>query len=215
MDIRYSYEVRPRRPIKIAGGVRPIVRACVVQLTKEEVKEYMKKGANVYRKFPDGTTMKITGENLNACHASKYSPNIPVVEHKSVPNPFGSVKQERGRVATPPKEENHATEIKSEDKTEAKQEPTTIEEQKVVETEVKSEEKVEETSKEVSNTNDSGIDTTEKVADNTSEVTEDAKADDVAEVMPEPVNAEVVDNKKQNNYDKQQNYKNGKNKKNN
>lgn len=67
-DIRYLYEVRPRRPVRIPGKRATLVRQSV-QLTKSEVKEYMKAGP-VYRKSVTGQLFQVTGENLDKLHRS-------------------------------------------------------------------------------------------------------------------------------------------------
>lgn len=94
-DTRYLYEVRPVRPIVIAG--KSIRRPCSIQLTKVEVLEYMKSAA-IYRRFANSEPVKVTGENLDALHQQTYNPNYKSVV--SVPT-FAVSKED---TVTPPQE---------------------------------------------------------------------------------------------------------------
>src|SRR5574344_242259 len=91
MDSRYLYEVRPLRPITISGG-KSLRRPSSMQLTKEEVKTFLKYGP-VYRKFTgeDVPPIKVTGDNLDQLHQPVYhgvtetkveEPIIPEVVNK-------------------------------------------------------------------------------------------------------------------------------------
>lgn len=64
---RYLYEVRPRKPVRIPGQRATMTRRSL-QLTKEEVKEYMKSGP-VYRKSVKGELIQVTGGTLEKLHA--------------------------------------------------------------------------------------------------------------------------------------------------
>ena len=68
MEERFLYEIRPVRPIIING--RRTRRACSLNLTKDEVKEYLA-SANVYRRFGGTDVVKVTGANLDQLHISK------------------------------------------------------------------------------------------------------------------------------------------------
>ena len=68
MEERFLYEIRPVRPIIING--RRTRRACSLNLTKDEVKEYLA-SANVYRRFGGTDVVKVTGANLDQLHVSK------------------------------------------------------------------------------------------------------------------------------------------------
>lgn len=68
MEERFLYEIRPVRPIIING--RRTRRACSLNLTKDEVKEYLA-SANVYRRFGGTDVVKVTGANLDKLHVSK------------------------------------------------------------------------------------------------------------------------------------------------
>lgn len=68
MEERFLYEIRPVRPIIING--RRTRRACSLNLTKDEVKEYLT-SANVYRRFGGTDVVKVTGANLDQLHISK------------------------------------------------------------------------------------------------------------------------------------------------
>ena len=76
MDDKYLYEVRPVKPIVIPEG-RSIKRPSSLLLSKEEVKEVMKK-ARVYRKFPDNINpVPVTGENLDELHKENFLDETP------------------------------------------------------------------------------------------------------------------------------------------
>lgn len=68
MEERFLYELRPVRPVVIGGRVSRV--PCSVNLTKDEVIEYMKK-CNVYRRFGATNLVKVTGANLDSLHVSK------------------------------------------------------------------------------------------------------------------------------------------------
>lgn len=71
---RYLYEVRPRKPVRIPGQRATLARRSL-QLTKEEVKEYLKSGP-VYRKSVKGELIQVTGGTLEKLHAQFGSWNV-------------------------------------------------------------------------------------------------------------------------------------------
>lgn len=78
---RYLYEVRPRRPVNIPGQRATMTRR-TLQLTKDEVKEYMKNGP-VYRKSTKGEIIQVTGGTLEKLHAPFGSWKAGTEAHKS------------------------------------------------------------------------------------------------------------------------------------
>src|SRR5574344_346869 len=93
-DTRYLYEVRPVKPIIISG--KSLRVPCSVQLTKEEVLEYMK-SATIYRRFAASEPIRVTGENIDVVHQQTYNPNyksvisVPTISIPKVEVPVVSV----------------------------------------------------------------------------------------------------------------------------
>lgn len=87
MSERFLYEVHPVRPFVSPDG-KQIKRACSIQLTKEEVKEYLKKGT-VYRKFSGSNTKmeRVTLSNLDSLHVRVKGEDQSVVEPTPVVEP--------------------------------------------------------------------------------------------------------------------------------
>lgn|SRR5574344_2437708 len=95
MEEKYLYEVRPIRA-KMFGSTM-IVRGCSIQLTKDEVLDFMKSGP-VFRKFAGKKEVRVSGDNLDQLHQAEYinptdTVSIPTEEPKSTNEEIADVKE--------------------------------------------------------------------------------------------------------------------------
>lgn len=210
MAERYLYEVRPVKPIII--GNTSIRRPCSIQLTKEEVKEYMH-SASIYRKFTDVNIepIKVTGENLDSLHRKSFKSEAKVFSVPKVELP----KEEKVEIP----EEEKKEEVIEDDAKKLKEEESSVtlsddtEETIEVETEVSnsSYEEVKEEDETVENDSKVEIDSSsESIEKENVDVEVSENSEETTEVETEEVktNTQPTINLKNNHQNKKYNGKN-------
>ena len=140
MDTKFTYEIRPRIPVRNLIPGKMINRPTVVQLDKEGVKEALRHGP-VFRRFDAVHTERVTIANLDEMHRATFESKSIIVPAEEIPVPVAApampepeeIKEEVEEVVKETVEESTEEEVVEEDSEEVETETEEVVEEVIEE----------------------------------------------------------------------------------